>query len=69
MFFSPRLTSSKMGTYGFGLDFRVRLCVRVCICNHILDMYRPILFVLGTKTTHDGIHTHNIFFRHQIKDG
>ena len=37
------------------------LCVRVYVRNHISGMYGPILFVLGTKTTHDGIHMHIIF--------
>ena len=32
-------------------------------------MYGPILFVLGTKTTPDGIHTHTILFCNPIKDG
>ena len=32
-------------------------------------MYGQILFVLGTNTTHDGIHKHLIFFRDVIKDG
>ena len=56
VFFSPHWTSSEMGAYGFGLDFRV--CVRI----HVSDMYIPIIFVLGTKTTHDVIHMHIIFF-------
>ena len=30
-------------------------------------MYGPILFVLGTKTTHDGTHMHIILFRDAIK--
>ena len=34
----------------------MRACVRVCVCNHISDMYGPILFLFDTKTTHDGIH-------------
>ena len=58
-------TSSEMGAYGFGLNFRVRECVR----TNIPDMYGPILFVLDTNTTHDGVHMHVIFYRHQIQDG
>ena len=41
----------------------------VCIHNHILDMYGPILFVLSTKTTHVWRHKHIILFRDAIKDG
>ena len=46
-----------------------RACVHVCVRNHISDMYGRILFVLGTKTTHDGIHMHIILFHDLIKDG
>ena len=62
-------TSAEIGAYGFGFDFGVRAGVHACVRNHILDKYGLILFVLGTKTTHDGIHMHIIFFRHQIQDG
>ena len=41
----------------------------MCICNHISDMYGLILFVVGTKTTHDGVRMHIIFVRDTIKDG
>ena len=50
-----------MGAYGFGLDF--------CVRNHIFDMYGPILFALGTKTTYDGIHMHIILFLDAMNDG
>ena len=45
------------------------VCVHVCVRNHISDMYGLILFMLGTKTTHDSIQMDVIFFRHQIQDG
>ena len=32
-------------------------------------MYGPILFILGTKTTHDWIRMHIILFRDAIKGG
>ena len=47
----------------------VRACMRVCAHSLISDTYGPILFVLGTKTTDDGVHMHLIFFRHQIQYG
>ena len=53
--------------HGFGLNFRV--CACVCVCNHISDIYGPILFVLCTQTTNDGVHMHVILFRDAIKDG
>ena len=66
-------TKSKIGAYRFGLDFHVRACmcafVHVWVRNHISDMYGPILFVLGTKTTRDGKHMRIILFRDAIKDG
>ena len=43
--------------------------VHACICNHISDMYGPILFVLGRRTTPDGVHMHIILFHDAIKDG
>ena len=36
--------------------------MRACVRNHISEIYRPILSLLGKKTTHDGIHKHVIFF-------
>ena len=62
---SPHWTKSKTGAYGFGLYFHVRAFVH----NHISDKYGPILFELGTKTTHDGPHKHVILFQDRIKDG
>ena len=58
---SRRWTWSKMGAYGFGLIFSCP-CVLVYVRNHISDMYGPILFVLCTKTTHDGVHMHVVLF-------
>ena len=43
--------------------------MRACVRDHISDMYGPILFLLGTKATHDGIHMHIILFHDVIKDG
>ena len=43
--------------------------VPACVHNHISDMCGPILFLLGTKTTPDGIHRHLILFHDAIKDG
>ena len=58
-----------MGAYGFGLNFRVRACVHAsATISQTSDMYGLILFVLGTKTTHDGIHKHIILFCDAIKD-
>ena len=34
-----------------------------------MDMSGSILLIIGTETTHDGIHMHVIFFQHQIQDG
>ena len=59
-----------MGAYGFGLNFRVRTWM--CACVHpepISDIYGPILFVLGKKTTNESVHMHVILFRHQIQFG
>ena len=53
-FMSPQWTYSEFRAYGFGLDFRVR--------NHISDKYGRILFGLGAKTTHDGLHMHVMYF-------
>ena len=47
----------------------ISACVRACVRNHILDMYGPILFILGTKTTNDGMPMHVILFHDAIKDG
>ena len=43
--------------------------VHACVRNHISDVYRSILFVLGTETAHDGIHMHVNVFCDQIQDG
>ena len=64
-YISLNWTESETEAYGFGLDFRVS----ACMCNHILDMYRPILSVLGTKKTYDGILMHLVLFHDAIKDG
>ena len=45
----------------------VRACVRVCVCSHISDKYGLILFILGRKTTHDGIHMHIVLSLNAIK--
>ena len=43
--------------------------LRKRVSNHFSEMYGPILFLLGTKTTHDGAHKHIILFHDAIKDG
>ena len=43
--------------------------VRACVRIEILDMCGPILFVLGTKTTHEGMYVHIVLFVDAIKDG
>ena len=43
------------------------MCVYVCVRRHISDMYGPIIFVLGTKTTHDSAHMHIVLFLDAIK--
>ena len=66
-----------MRAHEFGLNFCVSGCVRVCVCacmcvhNHISDLSGPILFVLDTKTTRDGMVyvCTSCFFRHLIQDG
>ena len=60
-------TESETGAYGFGLNFRVRACVHAsATISQTSDMYGLILFVLGTKTTHDGIHKHIILFHDAV---
>ena len=55
-----------LGAYGLGL---VRLCIQPSIQSHNSDMYGPILFKLGIKIIHDGLHMHIILFCDLIKDG
>ena len=45
--------------------------VPACVRDHISDLYGPILFIFGKKTTHYGIHIYarNFFFRYQIPVG
>ena len=54
----------------WGLMDLVSIFVSVCACirKHILDMCGPISFVLGKKTTNDGIQKHIILFHDVIKD-
>ena len=49
---------------GFGLDFRV---MHAYIHNHISNMCGPIVFVLGTTTTHYGVYRHVICFDRRTK--
>ena len=59
-------------TEGFGLDFRVCACMRVCVCASA-TIFRTCLdrfSLYMAQTTHDGVLMHAIcFFRHQIQDG
>ena len=50
------------------VDSSVCASVHLSIRSHILDMYGPILFKLGKKTTRDGVHKHLILFRDLTKD-